>query len=72
MTTSENQEPVPRLPTVLIVDDDRVNRAALAEALQSDCRLLLAKDGEGALQRLRGRRCQSGSSRHFHAGHGWL
>lgn len=53
MTTSENQEPVPRLPTVLIVDDDRVNRAALAEALQSDCRLLLAKDGEGALQRLR-------------------
>lgn len=41
------------LPTVLIVDDDRINRAALAEALQQDCRLLLAKDGETALQRLK-------------------
>ena len=40
-------------PTVLIVDDDRINRAALAEALQDDCRLLLAKDGETALQRLK-------------------
>ncbi len=40
------------LPTVLIVDDDRVNRAALAELLRDDCRLVLAKDGPSALQRL--------------------
>jgi diguanylate cyclase (GGDEF)-like protein len=40
------------LPTVLIVDDDRVNRAALAELLREDARLVLAKDGPSALQRL--------------------
>jgi diguanylate cyclase (GGDEF)-like protein len=40
------------LPTVLIVDDDRVNRAALAELLRDDARLVLAKDGPSALQRL--------------------
>ncbi|HEY4250336.1 MAG TPA: diguanylate cyclase [Roseomonas sp.] len=39
-------------PVVLIVDDDRVNRAALAELLQDECRLLLAKDGPSALQRM--------------------
>jgi diguanylate cyclase (GGDEF)-like protein len=38
------------LPTVLIVDDDRVNRAMLAELLQQECRVLLAKDGESALR----------------------
>ncbi|MGC1303834.1 MAG: diguanylate cyclase [Caulobacteraceae bacterium] len=39
------------LPTVMIVDDDRINRAALAELLREDCRLVLAKDGPSALQR---------------------
>lgn len=36
-------------PTVLIVDDDRINRALLAELLKDDCRLLLAKDGLSGL-----------------------
>lgn len=40
------------LPTVLIVDDDRVNRTVLAELLQGECRLVLAKDGSSALQRI--------------------
>jgi diguanylate cyclase (GGDEF)-like protein len=40
------------LPTVLIVDDDRINRTMLAELLQRECRVLLAKDGTSALQRL--------------------
>jgi diguanylate cyclase (GGDEF)-like protein len=40
------------LPTVLVVDDDRVNRAALAELLQNECRLILAKDGAMALERM--------------------
>jgi diguanylate cyclase (GGDEF)-like protein len=40
------------LPVVLIVDDDRINRTVLAELLQQDCRLLLAKDGPSALQRI--------------------
>ena len=39
-------------PTVLIVDDDRINRATLAELLQRECRVLLAKDGISALQRV--------------------
>ena len=37
------------LPTVLIVDDDRMNRTALAELLQPECRVILAKDGASAL-----------------------
>lgn len=37
-------------PTVLIVDDDKLNRAALAELLKDECRLLLAKDGVSALR----------------------
>ncbi|MDT3377711.1 diguanylate cyclase domain-containing protein [Labrys portucalensis] len=37
--------------TVLIVDDDRINRTILAELLQRECRILLAKDGPSALQR---------------------
>src|SRR6202012_3349705 len=41
------------LPTVLVVDDDRINRTALAELLRSECRLVLAKDGPSALQRMR-------------------
>ncbi len=40
------------LPTVLVVDDDRVNRAALAELLQDECRVILAKDGATALRRM--------------------
>lgn len=40
------------LPTVLIVDDDRINRAALATLLEPECHLLMAKDGGTALQRL--------------------
>ncbi|WP_454854435.1 diguanylate cyclase domain-containing protein [Rhizobium binxianense] len=39
-------------PTVLIVDDERINRVALAELLQDDCRLILAKDGPSALERV--------------------
>lgn len=37
------------VPTVLIVDDDRLNRAALAELLRDCGRLLLARDGPSAL-----------------------
>jgi diguanylate cyclase (GGDEF)-like protein len=40
------------LPTVLIVDDEAVNRGALAELLQGECRILLAKDGTSALQKV--------------------
>jgi diguanylate cyclase (GGDEF)-like protein len=40
------------LPTVLIVDDEPVNRSALAELLQGECRILLAKDGASALQKV--------------------
>jgi diguanylate cyclase (GGDEF)-like protein len=40
------------LQTVLIVDDDRVNRTILAELLKDDCRVILAKDGPSALRRL--------------------
>lgn len=40
------------LPTVLIVDDERVNRTVLAELLQGECRIILAKDGPTALQRV--------------------
>lgn len=39
-------------PTVLIVEDDRLNRATLAELLQDECRVLLAKDGPSGLQML--------------------
>lgn len=37
------------LPTVLIVDDERVNRSMLAELLGDQYRVLLAKDGPSAL-----------------------
>ena len=37
------------LPTILIVDDERVNRTMLAELLGQQYRVLLAKDGPGAL-----------------------
>ncbi|MEN5181426.1 GGDEF domain-containing response regulator [Comamonas odontotermitis] len=40
------------LPTVLIVDDERINRTALAELLKDECRVVLAKDGVSALQRV--------------------
>ena len=39
-------------PTVLIVDDERINRTALAELLKDECRVVLAKDGASALQRV--------------------
>ncbi len=42
--------PMPPRPSVLIVDDDRLNRNALAELLQADCRVLMAREGQGALQ----------------------
>ena len=43
----------PNLPTVLVVDDDRVNRTVLAELLRTECRLILAKDGPSALRRIK-------------------
>lgn len=49
-----NISPSNPLPTVLVVDDDRLNRTALAELLQEDHRILLARDGESALSQLRG------------------
>lgn len=39
-------------PTVLIVDDDRVNRTLLAQLLRGECRVILARDGASALARL--------------------
>lgn len=50
--SSAGSGPETVLPTVLIVDDDRVSRAALAALLEPECRLLLARDGPSALQRL--------------------
>ncbi|WP_246726227.1 PAS domain S-box protein [Rhizobium lusitanum] len=40
-------------PTVLVVDDERLNRAALADLLQDDYTVLIAKDGPGALEQAR-------------------
>lgn len=40
------------LPTILIVDDERINRVVLAELLKNECRVLLAKDGPSALARV--------------------
>jgi len=40
-------------PTLLIVDDDKHNRLLLTELLQGDSRILLAKNGEQALERAR-------------------
>lgn len=37
-------------PTILIVDDERLNRTMLAELLSQHYRVLLAKDGPGALE----------------------
>lgn len=39
-------------PTVLIVDDDRVNRTVLAQLLRDECRLILARDGASAIARM--------------------
>ena len=39
--------------TVLVVDDEKHNRTLLADLLREDCRVLLAKNGEQALQRAR-------------------
>lgn len=41
------------LQTVLVVDDEKQNRDLLAELLREDCRVLLAKNGEQALERAR-------------------
>lgn len=49
---SDSTFPIDIRPAVLIVDDDRTSRMMLAELLQPDCRLLLAKDGPSALQRM--------------------
>ncbi|WP_112310847.1 GGDEF domain-containing protein [Pseudogemmobacter bohemicus] len=40
----------PPVATVLVVDDDRLNRVALAELLQPDCRVLMARDGASGLE----------------------
>ena len=48
-TDTEASETEAELPTVLIVDDDRVNRTMLAELLGQQYRVLLAKDGPSAL-----------------------
>lgn len=42
--------------TVLIVDDDRVNRMILAQVLQNECQVVLAKDGASAMQQARNNR----------------
>ncbi|MCT9810269.1 diguanylate cyclase [Acidovorax sp. Be4] len=41
--------PADEHPTILVVDDERLNRAALAELLGQEYRVLLAKDGPSAL-----------------------
>ncbi len=41
--------PADQRPTILVVDDERLNRAALAELLGQEYRVLLTKDGAGAL-----------------------
>lgn len=38
-------------PTILVVDDERINRSVLADLFQDECRVLLAKDGQTALRR---------------------
>ena len=43
------QLPEQELPTILIVDDERVNRTMLAELLGQNYRVLLAKDGPSAI-----------------------
>lgn len=42
--------PIPARATVLIVDDDRLNRNALGDLLQGECRVLMAREGQSALQ----------------------
>lgn len=39
------------LQTVLVVDDEKQNRSLLAELLKDDCRVILAKNGDQALER---------------------
>jgi len=39
------------LQTVLVVDDEKQNRTLLAELLQNDCRVILARNGTQALER---------------------
>ncbi len=39
-------------PTILVVDDERINRNTLAELLRDEGRIILAKDGPSALQRV--------------------
>ncbi|QHN04507.1 diguanylate cyclase [Granulicella sp. WH15] len=38
-------------PTILVVDDERINRCVLADLFQNEYRVLLAKDGPTALRR---------------------
>jgi len=42
--------------TVLVVDDEKQNRSLLAELLNDDCRVILAKSGAQALERAREQR----------------
>lgn len=43
---------VDKRPTVLIVDDESINRVVLAEMLKDECRVVLAGDGLSALLRV--------------------
>ena len=40
-----------QLQTVLVVDDEKQNRTLLAELLQDDCRVILARNGAQAIER---------------------
>ena len=39
--------------TVLVVDDEKQNRMLLAELIKDDCRVILAKNGQQAIERAR-------------------
>jgi CheY-like chemotaxis protein len=41
------------IQTVLVVDDEKQNRMLLAELIKDDCRVILAKNGQQALERAR-------------------
>ena len=43
-----------RQQTVLVVDDEKSNRDRLTELLQPECRIILAKNGQQALERVAG------------------
>lgn len=41
------------LPTVLVVDDNRIYWTVLAELMRAECRLIVARDGAAALRRIK-------------------